>query len=167
MAVEFAVEGPGVVDTRRGVDEEEFTVDVVLENVARGPGNVGLAQALGAESSSSGISTEELLCGGHACASFFQSSHLDVNAVDGFQKWPGHALGDEAYGSVEFSHLVNGQHSVADQVRLGEGEVWENKSWTIAENDVVAEVDGLEMLGLARGGRDGHFLGPDQGVDGG
>lgn len=152
FAVEFAVEGSGVVDAGWRVDKQKLAVDVVLEDVARGSRNVGLTQALGSESSSSGIRAQELLGRGHASASLLQGPCLDVNAVNGFQEWFGHSLSDESHGAVEFSHLVNGQNAVADQVRLGEGEIGENKTRTIAENDIVAEVNGLEVLRLAWGG---------------
>lgn len=63
------------------------------------------------------------------------------------------------------SQLVNGQHTVADQVGLRSGELREHETRAIAEDDVVREMDGLEMFRFSRSRRNRDFLLTDERVD--
>jgi ribosomal protein L19 len=63
-------------------------------------------------------------------------------------------------------HLVDGKNPVADEVGLGSGELRENETGAIAEEDVGGEADGLEVLGLSGSRRDRDLLLADEGVDG-
>lgn len=167
LVVELAVEVGRVLDARRRRDEEQLAVDVVLEDVPGGTGLVGLSETLGLEAAGAGVRPEELGTGGGAGATLLDGAGADGDAVDGLEEGLGHALRDEADGAEELAELVDGEDAVADEVGLCGGEVGEDEAGAIAEDDALAQVDGLEVLGLSRGGRDRDLLRADEGVDGG
>lgn len=169
LVVHFAVKGVCVLTDAAGRrrDEEQLARDVVLEDVPRGAGLVGLTQALGLEAAGAGVGAEELGGRGHAGAALLAGARLDVDAVDGLEERLRHALRDEPDGARELAELVNGQDAVAHEVGLCRGEVGEHETGAVAEDHAVAEVDGLEVLRLAGRRRDGHLFGADEGVDGG
>jgi hypothetical protein len=119
------------------------------------------------EATGSCIRPEELFRGRNACPALLKRSGLDVDTVDGFEERLGDAEGDKANRAAVFSHLVNRQNTVADEVGLGESEIGENKTRAIAENHLVTEMDRLEVLRLTGGRRNRNLLGADKGVDGG
>ena len=165
-AVQFAIERLGILHAGGRMDEEQLAVDVVLQDVAGRPGLIRLAQALREVSSGRGVCAQQFLGRGDASATLLNGAGLDVNAVDGLQEVLRNSLGNQPHRTGVLSHLVNGQHAVADQVSLGEGEVGEHQTRAITQDDVLAEMYGLEVLGLSGCGRDGHLLGSNQGVDG-
>lgn len=63
------------------------------------------------------------------------------------------------------SHLINREHTVTDEVRLGRRELGEDKTGAIAEEDIGGEADRLEVLRLSGSRRDGNLLFSDEGVD--
>lgn len=65
-----------------------------------------------------------------------------------------------------FPHLIDWKYTIAHHSCFCSSELWEDQSWTIAQNDFGREMDGLEILGLAWGGGDADFFTSDEGVDG-
>lgn len=66
-----------------------------------------------------------------------------------------------------FSHLVDGQHTVQQQLCFGVCKLREDQTGAIAEdNGGIGQVDGLDVLGFAWSGRDAHFFAAEEGVDG-
>ena len=166
--VELGVElGAVNAAARRRLAVEELAVDVVLEDVTDRTRLIGLTETLGHVATVTGIGVEKLVGSGNAGAAFLERPGLDLDTVDGLKEGLGNAAGDDGGGAGVLAHLINGQDTVADELGLGVGEVGEDETGTIAKEDVVAEVDGLEMLRLAGSGGDGHLLGADESVDGG
>lgn len=58
--------------------------------------------------------------------------------------------GYESSRATILSQLIDGKDTVANKFCLGGSEVWENETRAIAEDNLVAEMDRLEMLCLAR-----------------
>ena len=168
LVVEVHVEGLGVdAGLGRGLHVEKLAVDIVLEDVPRSAGLVGLTETLGVEATCGGVRPEQLLGCGHTRSAFLERSGLDADAVRRLQEVAGDAERHETDGTRELAHLVDGEDAIADEVGLCGGEVGEDETGTVAEDHAVGEVDGLEVLGLARGGGHGDLLGADEGVDGG
>lgn len=74
---------------------------------------------------------------------------------------------DEADRTGILAQLIDGEHTVASEIGLGGGKVGEYETGAIAEDDTLAEMDGLEVLGFTGSRGDGDLLGSDEGVDGG
>ena len=74
---------------------------------------------------------------------------------------------DELDRPSELAQLVDRQDAVAHELGLGAGELGEDETRAVAQEDVLREADRLEVLGLARRRRDRHLLLADEGVDGG
>ncbi|KND93664.1 hypothetical protein TOPH_01828 [Tolypocladium ophioglossoides CBS 100239] len=165
LVVELIVERICFLDARWRVDEEELAVDIVLQDKSRSSRLIRLTQTLCAEASGSGIGTKKLRSRGNARAAFFQRPRLDLDAVDGFQEALWDSLRHKSDGARELSHLVDWQNAVADQVGLCKRKVGEDETRAIAEDDVVAQMNGLKVLRLARSRRDGHLLGANQGIN--
>jgi len=163
--VELAVEGLGVFDAGRRAHEKQLAVHVVLEDVTRRAGLVRLTETLGVESTCHGVRAQELRGCGNTGASLLERSRLDVDAVHGLEETLRDPQRDEPDGARVLAHLVDGQDAVADEVGFREGEVGEYETGAVAQDDALAEVDGLEVLRLTRCGRDGHLLGADECVD--
>ncbi|KAH9830066.1 hypothetical protein Tdes44962_MAKER09090 [Teratosphaeria destructans] len=167
IAVEVVGVGGGGVGGWWRVAEEEFALDVVFEDLADGAAFIGLSDALGVVPSSSGVGPQHLLAGGDARAAFLDGADVDLHAVDGFQERARDPLRDQRRRTGVLAELVDGEDAGADELGFGGGEVGEDETGTVAQDDAVGEVDGLEVLGLAWGGGYTHFLGAKEGVDGG
>lgn len=154
LIVELTVEVGRVLDSRGWRDKEQLAVDVVLQDVPSGAGLIGLSKTLGLETTGSGIGTEELSGGWHTGTSLLDRAGADCDAVDSFEERLGHAQCDETDGAQELAELIDGEDTVTDEVGLCGGKVGEDETRAIAEDDSVAEVDGLEVLGLSGSGRD-------------
>lgn len=114
-----------------------------------------------------GVGGEELGGGGNSASAFADGEGDDLETVHAFEDGLGDAVGEESDGTGVFAHLVDGKDAVAHEVGLGRRELGEDESRAIAQEDVGGEADGLEVLGLSGGGRDGDLLLADEGVDGG
>jgi hypothetical protein len=81
-----------------------------------------------------------------------------VNTIDSLKERLGNSLSYKTNGAQELTKLVDGKDTVADKVGFGGGKVREDETRTIAEDNIWAEVDGLEVLGLSWCRRDGYLL---------
>lgn len=167
LVVKISVEVDGIFDSGRRRHEQQLTSDVVLEDVTSGARLIRLAEALGLETTSTGVGSEKLRGGRDTSTSLFSSACSDLDTVDGLEERLGHALSDETNRALELAELIDGQNAVADKVGLCGGKVGENETGAITEDNTLAEVDGLEMLRLTGCRRDRHLLCADKSVDGG
>lgn len=154
LIVELTVEVGRVLDSRGRRDEEQLAVDVVLEDVPGGTGLIGLSKTLSLETTGAGVCSEELSGGWDTGTALLDRTSADCDSVDGLEEGLGHTQCDEANRAQELAELVDGEDAVADEVGLCGGKVGEDETGAIAEDDSVAQVDGLEVLGLSGGGRD-------------
>ena len=112
-----------------------------------------------------GVGRQELGGGRDSASAFADGESDDSKTVHALENVLRDAVRDEGDGSSVFPHLVDRKNTVADEVGLGRGELGEDESGAIAEEDVGGEADGLEVLRLAGRGRDRDLLFADQGVD--
>ena len=115
----------------------------------------------------SGIRPEELLARWFSGTAFLNRSSMNVDTVDGFKVWLGNSLRYEGGRASELAQLVDREDTVADKFRLGVGEIREDETWAIAQENSIAQVNSLEMLRLAGSRGDRNLLGTNKGVDGG
>jgi hypothetical protein len=72
-----------------------------------------------------------------------------LDAVDSLEECLRDPAGDESSRAAVLAQLVDGQNAVANEFGLGAGEVGEDETRAIAEDNPITQVDGLEMFRLA------------------
>lgn len=112
-----------------------------------------------------GITSQELARGGLSTSTFTNRKSHNSQPVHSLQNVLRNSLGDESDRTGMLSHLINREHTVTDEVRLGRRELGEDKTGAIAEEDIGGEADRLEVLRLSGSRRDGNLLFSDEGVD--
>lgn len=99
-------------------------------------------------------------------APFFDRFSWNVETVRRFKDVFRDAHAQQVDGCGVFSHLIDGQHAVQEQLGFGVGELREHEAWAVTEDQGrIRQVDGLNVLGFARGRRDADFLAAQQSVD--
>jgi hypothetical protein len=88
-----------------------------------------------------------------------------LDTVNGLKKLLRNPACHKGSGPAVFSQLIYWEDAIANEFRLGAGEIRENKTRAIAKNYLVTKMDGLEMLGLAGGRRNRDFLGSNERID--
>ena len=137
---------------RRGLAEQEFPVDVVLEDISRRSRLIRFTKTRLIEPTGTGIRHEEFFRSGKSRSAFLVGTHFNLDSVDGLQEILRDAAGNETSRTCEFTELIDREDTVTDQLCLCGCKVWEDETRAIAENDGGGEVDGLEVLGFSGGG---------------
>ena len=77
---------------------------------------------------------------------------MDLHAVECFKEWLWYSRSNKSSWSSELSELVDRKNTIANKLRFRRREVGEHKTGTIAQENLVAEMNSLEVLGLSWGG---------------
>ena len=101
-----------------------------------------------------GIGRQQILPSHLARSAVFLRLDVYADTISPFQDLPRYSLAQQVGRRRVLSHLVDGQDSVNDHVRLGVGKLGEDETGAVAQGDLVRQVECLEMLGLSRGRRD-------------
>lgn len=112
-----------------------------------------------------GEGREELGGGRVARAALVLGEDVDPQAVRALEDLLRDAPRDELDRARELAQLVDREDAVAHELGLGARELREDETRAVAQEDILAEADRLEVLGLARRRRDRHLLLADEGVD--
>ena len=165
--VELAVEVVRVYGwvRRRRLTEQELALDVVLEDPSGGSALIGLTETLCGETSGTSVRAQDFLTCGPTSTTLLDRAGLDLHTIHSLEESLRDTLCDKSTRAGVLAKLVNGQHTVTDELCFCVCEVGEHETWAIAEDDLVGKVNGLEVLGLTRRGGDRDLLRTKQGVD--
>mmetsp|Transcript_6840 Transcript_6840/g.18506 ORF Transcript_6840/g.18506 Transcript_6840/m.18506 type:complete len:450 (+) Transcript_6840:405-1754(+) len=146
----------------------EATVDEVFEHQARGAALVRLP-ALVEEGVDDAMGHEQLARGRDGDRILLIIPCGQGDAVCPLELVTGHAGAELLHRGVVVAHLVYGQHSVAVHLGAAAGEVWEDETRAVADEEVrlIGAGKRLEVLRLAWCCTHAHLLGGAQRVDGG
>lgn len=77
----------------------------------------------------------------------------------------GDSLRHKSSRASELTQLIDWQDTITDKFCLGSRKVGEYQSRAIAQDDLLGEMDGLEVLCLSRSRGDRYLLCTDEGVN--
>ena len=99
--------------------EEDFALDVVLEDVACGSGLIWLTETLCGETSGNGVGAEDFVRGQNAGSTFFDWSGMDLHSVEGLEERLWDAACNKTGGTSVLAELVDRQYTSTYEFGFG------------------------------------------------